>query len=203
MDKMIFSLDDFGPEKPKADKIVIDFNDVPAARPAAAPIPRPTPPKNMSPRQRRLMADFDKTMAFFQNFPPIRIVSFEGNPPEKYVIEYHVRGIESISGSSIKYRDTHRIEIVLGSDYPRCKPKCRMLTLPIFHPNINPTYICIGDHWAAGESLPQLIVRIGELIAFQDHNVRSPLNGTAAAWVEQHLNQLPVDSRDLTPPDYT
>ncbi len=28
-------------------------------------------------------------------------------------------------------------------------PPCRMLT-PVFHPNVDPQKICIGDHWSAG-----------------------------------------------------
>jgi ubiquitin-protein ligase len=72
-----------------------------------------------------------------------------------------------------------------------------MLT-PVFHPNIDPQKICIGDHWSAGQSIALLISRIAEMICFQSYNVRSPLNAKAAAWVEKNAAQLPLQSGDLT-----
>ena len=74
----------------------------------------------------------------------------------------------------------HRAEIFLPKDYPHRPPYCRMVT-PVFHPNIDPQKICIGDHWSAGQRLAELIVRIGEMITYQSYNVKSPLNAEAAA----------------------
>src|SRR5438128_769306 len=77
-------------------------------------------------------------------------------------------------------------------DYPRPPPQCRMLT-PIFHPNIAPHAICIGDHWSAGEPLCSIVARIGELIAYQSYNTKSPLNGEAARWTTENVDRLPLD----------
>jgi ubiquitin-protein ligase len=71
-----------------------------------------------------------------------------------------------------------------------------MLT-PIFHPNIDPAYICVGDHWVAGERLTDLVTRIGEMIAYQAYNIKSPLNGEAAMWADLNGAQLPVDKTNL------
>jgi len=68
---------------------------------------------------------------------------------------------------------------------------------PTFHPNIAPHAICIGDHWAAGESLAYLIVRIAEMLSFQSYNVKSPLDGEAANWAEKHMKRLPLDTFDF------
>ncbi len=57
----------------------------------------------------------------------------------------------------------HVAEIVLTSGYPRQAPQCKMLS-SIFHPNIDAASICIGDHWAASESLDDLVVRIAEIV---------------------------------------
>ncbi|MGD0092376.1 MAG: ubiquitin-conjugating enzyme E2, partial [Planctomycetota bacterium] len=86
--------------------------------------------------------------------------------------------------------------ILLGS-YPRMAPQCKMLT-PVFHPNIAPHAICIGDHWAAGEALSDLVIRIAEMLAFQSYNLKSPLNGEAAKWVEENKHKLPLDTFDFT-----
>jgi hypothetical protein len=89
------------------------------------------------------------------------------------------------------------IEITLTAAYPRMAPQCRMLS-PVFHPNIAPHAICIGDHWAAGESLAQLVVRIAEMISYQSYNVKSPLNGEAAKWVDQNKDKVPLDTFDFS-----
>jgi hypothetical protein len=90
----------------------------------------------------------------------------------------------------------HLVEIVLPRNYPRNTPQCRMLS-PVFHPNIAPHAICVGDHWSSGEPLASIVTRIGELLAYQVYNVKSPLNGEAARWVEQNQDKLPLDSVSL------
>lgn len=144
-------------------------------------------------RQRRLLAD-EKSMraAFGGASGAIRLVDSIGSPPEKYVVEFHVRS-KLDAETEI---ETHRAEIQLTSDYPRVGPACRMLT-PVFHPNIDSSHICIGDHWAAGERLVDLVVRIGEMLAYQAYNIRSPLNAEAAMWADLNAANLPTDPRDL------
>ena len=74
-----------------------------------------------------------------------------------------------------------------------------MLT-PVFHPNFDTASVCIGDFWAASEGLDDLIVRVGRMIAYQEYNTKSPLNGLAAKWAAQHQTMLPVDGREIAPP---
>ena len=150
-------------------------------------------------RLRRLTADAQQMRAAFATFPTIRIVGAEGDPPELYRLEYHVRGLErGRRPDKPVSRETHRVEIQLTSEYPRQAPKCRMLT-PVFHPNIDPATICVGDHWAAGERLVDLAVRIGEMLAYQAYNIKSPLDAEAAMWADLNQDKLPVDPRDLRP----
>ena len=162
--------------------------------------PQPSTQQKLSPRQRRLASDFRMMQENFSDFPLIHLEQALGNPPERYVVSYHIRGIECLRGNQIVYRDYHEVEIKLPGTYPRTPPTCRMLT-PIFHPNIEPAIICIGDHWTAAERLCDLVVRIGEMIAYQAHNIKSPLDGEAAMWTDLHSDMLPIDSRDLTPPE--
>jgi ubiquitin-protein ligase len=75
-----------------------------------------------------------------------------------------------------------------------------MLT-PIFHPNFDQSIICVGDHWGASERMVDLVVRIGEMITFQAYNLKSPLDGEAAMWADLNAKRLPIDSRDLHPPN--
>lgn len=151
----------------------------------------------MNPRLRRLQADYQSVSTALAEHPSIRLAGAEGTPPERYFIDFHVQGMLPDGEDSFKTGEVHRAEIYLPLDYPRRPPVCRMLT-PVFHPNIDPQKICIGDHWSAGQTLPLLISRIAEMITYQSYNVKSPLNAKAAAWAEQNLSALPLDKRDLT-----
>jgi ubiquitin-protein ligase len=151
----------------------------------------------MSIRLKRLKSDYDKICTMFTGKSRIRILKTLGDPPERYQIEYLVPGLQaSLHTGAIRTHNSFIAEITLTAAYPRMAPQCKMLT-PVFHPNIAPHAICIGDHWAAGESLPHLIVRIAEMLTFQSYNVKSPLNGEAARWVEQNQSKLPLDTFDF------
>lgn len=142
-------------------------------------------------RLRRLTADFQSIQSYVRLHPRVKLIQADGDPPEKYQIEFRVKSIRMVNGD-IKRIKSHLVEIHLPRNYPRVPPQCRMLT-PIFHPNIAPHAICVGDHWSAGESLRSIVMRIGEILAFQSHNIKSPLNGEAAQWVENNSEQLPLD----------
>jgi len=150
----------------------------------------------MSVRLKRLSADYQRVSQLFRENSYIVVKSAIGRPPEKYEIEYKIKGLEQ-RGNNIAVKDSHLVEVVLTRDYPTEAPICRMLT-PVFHPNIAPHAICIGDHWAAGESLADLIIRIGEMICYQSYNIKSPLNGEAARWADKNIARLPIDAVDLT-----
>ena len=154
----------------------------------------------LPPRTRRLIADWTKIHEAFQNFPLINIQQAAGNPPELYRFLYNVRGLTRGADGKPVYRNGHVVEIQLTRDYPRQSPKCRMLT-PIFHPNIEPAMICVGDHWTAAERLVDLVIRIGEMISYQAYNIKSPLDGEAAMWADQNTKHLPTDPRDMRPPN--
>lgn len=150
----------------------------------------------MNRRLVRLYNDYKEISQALANNPYIAIKNTMGNPPDRYQIEYNITGLEQI-GEKIVEKHSHLVEIVLTLDYPTGKPICRALT-PVFHPNIEPRKICIADHWAAGESLVDIIVRIGEMICYQNYNIKSPLDGEAVKWVLQNINRLPLDNNNLS-----
>jgi len=146
-------------------------------------------------RLRRLTADFGKLQDYVRLHPRVKLLQFDGDPPERYQLEYRIRSLRQVGGELTQVK-SHMVEIVLPRNYPRTPPQCRMLS-PVFHPNIAPHAICVGDHWSAGESLQSIVMRIGEMLAFQSYNVKSPLNGDAARWVEEHAEELPLDDVSL------
>ena len=146
-------------------------------------------------RDRRLAADSAAIRRIDERGGPIRVVDVDGDPPERFRLEYRVRGL-AIKGGVVSEQDRHLVEVYLTLAYPRQAPQCRMLS-PVFHPNIAPHAICIGDHWSAAESLDRLVVRIAEMLCFQSYNVKSPLNAEAARWTEENLRRLPLSSEDF------
>jgi ubiquitin-protein ligase len=151
----------------------------------------------MQARLRRLQGDFAQISARFANHPFIRLVQAEGVPPDRYLFEFLVPSMVPTGPDGFVPGDRHRAEIFLPLDYPRRPPFCRMVT-PVFHPNIDPQKICIGDHWSAGQSLAQMVVRIAQMLCYQSYNVKSPLNAKAAVWAEQNVAQLPLQRVDLS-----
>jgi ubiquitin-protein ligase len=153
----------------------------------------------LSPRIRRLKLDYEQLQKRLAGSPLIKIAGTAGLPPEIYRFQYLIRGLFVAADGAILERNEHLLEVNLSLGYPRRAPQCRMLT-PVFHPNFDDSSVCIGDFWAASESLDDLITRIGRMISYQEYNTKSPLNGLAAKWAAQHTHLLPVDSRPIAPP---
>ncbi len=129
----------------------------------------------------------------------------ESLPPEKYIVYFkNMKGLRLITNPASSEKELeivnhHAIEIYLHSDYPRLKPQCNMLT-EIFHPNFrlaSPNDICIGDYWASGETLVDIVYQIGDMITYQSYNVTSPLNGIAAKWARENISLFPIDKVSL------
>jgi ubiquitin-protein ligase len=152
-----------------------------------------------SPRTRRLMVDAESIRKRLAGWPLIEISGTAGIPPEIYRFTYRVKGLFVDPTGNILERNSHLLEVNLSLGYPRRAPQCRMLT-PVFHPNFDDATVCIGDFWAASEGLDDLVIRIGRMIAYQEYNTKSPLNGLAAKWAEQNANLLPIDTRGIAPP---
>ncbi|WP_017718130.1 ubiquitin-conjugating enzyme E2 [Kamptonema formosum] len=165
----------------------------------------------MSVREKRLENEFKALSELVANSGgTLAIVSKSGNPPYQYVIEYRCRGIERLQGNEPVFRDTHRVEITLGSNYPKEKPAVKFQT-PIFHPNVwEDRNVCIGSYWIMAETLPELVLRIGKLIQYADDitNLDSPANSAAKTWAASNRGRFPVDTQtfksqilwDDTPP---
>jgi ubiquitin-protein ligase len=152
-----------------------------------------------SPRIRRLVQDHELLQRVLKDWSLIQITGTAGLPPEIYRFTYNIRGLYVSGSGEILERGAHVLEVNLSLGYPRRAPQCRMLT-PVFHPNFDDATVCIGDFWAASEGLDDLIIRIGRMIAYQEYNTKSPLNGLAAKWAAQNTNLLPVDARSVAPP---
>ena len=154
----------------------------------------------MGARLRRLVAEYRRIREEFAGNPFVRVEPMAGDPPDRYIVTYRVPGLrwDAVSGQAVQLNH-HQAEIYLHVGYPREKPKCTIRT-PIWHPNMG-DYICIADHWAAGETLVDIIVHIGDMIQYKIYNTASPVNTAAATWTNQNQRRFPVGRIDLLQPE--
>ena len=152
-----------------------------------------------SPRVRRLKRDYERLVERLADWPVIRMAGKAGLPPEYYRFEYQLKGLVVGPAGEIVERDEHILEVNLSLGYPRRAPQCKMVHA-VFHPNFDAASVCIGDFWAPSEGLDDLIIRIGRMIAYQEYNTKSPLNGLAAKWADENQHLLPVDPTEVAPP---
>ncbi|HHV16071.1 MAG TPA: ubiquitin-conjugating enzyme E2 [Gelria sp.] len=156
----------------------------------------------MSARLRRLAADYEKILNEAAGHKYIKIEPLGPHPPERYLVTYNVKGLKWDKKANRPVEiNQHQVEIYLSESYPREKPLCEIKT-EIFHPNFqNRGSVCISDYWAAGETLWDVIVQIGEMIQYQNYNPKSPLDARAAKWARANEHLFPVGKVDLYQPD--
>lgn len=152
----------------------------------------------MNPRQRRLMADYAGLKSEFAGHPHVQVEPLGIVPPEAYRVTYRVRGLR-LDGDQPVPADEHVCEIRLPLGYPREQPYVVPVT-PVFHPNVAAHY-CVGDYWSAGQSLTDIVRKIGDMLQYRVYNVKSPLDAVAALWATQNEALLPIGDVQLGAPD--
>lgn len=170
----------------------------------------------MSVREDRLRAEHNAMKKFRS-----RVVTWEtignSNPPDVYHFTYNLKSIISIRNGDPQYHKGFKIEVRFPPDYPRKSPEVRLISKPWpFHPNIwvQDGRFCLEgtQHWIPGIGVPleSICQMVGEIIAFQEVNLKSPANGDSALrdWVVKNLRienvatvTNPVDSSPIRLPD--
>jgi ubiquitin-protein ligase len=123
-----------------------------------------------------------------------------GSPPHLYQVTFKGKGLWRDRGK-VKLIQTHRVEIKLGSSYPRTIPEIRWLT-PIYHPNISEIgMVCLGGYgtqWAPSVQLVELCTMLWDMARYHNYDIRSPYNRDAALWVANQTTILfPTDPRSI------
>ena len=148
-------------------------------------------------RETRLRNDYQRIRELVNRSDLIRIMYTDGDPPEKYLIQFSCRGVEKLTSTGRPiYRDVHEVSIYLHAEYPLKQPQLKWRT-PIFHPNIHSTgAVCIGAWWPA-KTLDELILTLGEMVQYKNLGPKDPMNSKAASWAIRNKRQFPVDKRPL------
>ena len=141
-------------------------------------------------RLRRLQADYDKLRAFLAQQPRIRLIQAQGIPPGSnwnFRSRASARLTSSCRRSRItSWRSRCRCPIRGCPRNAACSRRCSIPTSPR-------TRFASATTAGAGEPLWSMIAQIGEMMAYQSYNTKSPLNGEAARWVEANQDRLPLD----------
>jgi hypothetical protein len=151
----------------------------------------------MAANSTRLASDKEKLDALAEANPGlIRVLSSEGSPPRRYILELQCRGVDRVAHGRAAFRDTHTIEVLLGPEYPFREPRVEFKT-PIIHPHIwaHDNHVCLGD-WRPAEFLDLLIKRLfGVIQYFPEYlDEGSVANHDAQDWVESNEDLLPLGS---------
>lgn len=148
-------------------------------------------------RETRLRNDYQRIRELVNRSDLIRILYTDGDPPEKYLIQFGCRGVEKLTSTGRPiYRDVHEVSIYLHAEYPLKQPQLKWRT-PIFHPNIHSTgAVCIGAWWPA-KTLDELILTLGEMVQYKNLGPKDPMNSKAASWAIRNKRHFPVDKRPL------
>lgn len=163
----------------------------------------------MNPRFNRLKRDHEKLKALAARSPFVTINGFLGNPPDKYVLHLSCKGISNITPQSKPiFSNSFLLGIHLHGEYPRKGPEFQIFTdkTPIFHPNIATNgLICYGDAgdhgWKPSMGLDDVVVRIIQMIRYENKSLTSAHNLEAAAWAAKNSGLFPLDERQILGPE--
>lgn len=154
-----------------------------------------------TPRNRRLLADFEAMKALRDNSS---ILEFQGHgdPPERYLVTFRGKGLLRRSETEgVEVAEVHRVEIRLGIDYPRSRPDLQWLT-SIYHPNISAVgAVCLGGYstnWVPSLGLAELCEMLWDMVRMQNFDPKSAYNYAAGRWSETQTQYgFPLDRRSL------
>jgi len=154
----------------------------------------------MSSDAQKLLADHEQIQKLLELYPNIKLIETEGDPPERYDIEYNIKGYKTgIDGSAVP-ANSHQVRITLPFGYPHFPPTAKPLS-SIFHPDIDPDAIRIADFWHDNKSLADLILHIGEMVCGTHVSEGEPFNQSAADWYEERKSWLPFDTLEPCSPE--
>lgn len=140
----------------------------------------------------QLQTDFELVQKLLGQYRNIKLLRTEGDPPDRYDIEYRIKGYKSNPDGTASPENTHQVRISLPFGYPHFPPTAKPLT-PIFHPDIDPDAIRIADFWQNNNSLPDLIIHIGKMICGEIYGANESFNQRAFDWYEERKSWMPFD----------
>lgn len=148
-----------------------------------------------TPRTLRLEQDY-RDMQAVRAQSTILEFTTEEDPPDRYHIVF--RGKTLGPGPEIVHEQ--RVDIRLGTDYPRSRPDVRWMT-PILHPNISGGQVCMGNfgtYWTQNTALGVVVEVLWDMARLKILNPYHAYDRDERRWEELDKQfKFPVDPRPL------
>jgi ubiquitin-protein ligase len=138
-----------------------------------------------------------KDLQALENDSTILEMKAEGDPPDHYVFTFHGKSlVPGRDENGVSIGDEQKVEIRLGTNYPRRAPEIHWLT-PIVHPNISGHNVCLGkfgQNWNPNIRLAdvvEILWDMARLSIFNPHSAYRDWGGLDKRY------EFPVDKRPL------
>ncbi len=135
--------------------------------------------------------------AKFDNHPFINVIPIDGDPPEKYEIQYSILGLIQDNDGNVIESGSHSVFINIPFGYPHFPPSCTPQS-PTFHPDFDQAAICIGEFWNKDRSLAELVLYMGKMISGEIYSTENAFNDSATDWYLNIADQLPFEKKDFS-----
>ncbi len=145
----------------------------------------------MSASPNQLDEIYKKVREHFSSHPVISVTPIKGDPPDQYEITYALTGICKTGDGRIVESTDHKVELAIPFGFPHFPPSCKPKS-DLFHPDFDPAAICLGDFWEKEQSLPALIIHIGQMINGQFYSTTNAFNEDAAEWYLANSEKFPL-----------
>lgn len=128
-------------------------------------------------------------------------LDFADGLADRFIVRFRCKGLVRDAGGAVGEASLFEVGIWFPESYLRCAHPpsfvlCWFGPHHVFHPNIRPPFICVGEI-APATRLVDLLYQVFEMITYTKFNCASPLDAEAAAWARDHLAEFPIDRRPL------
>lgn len=159
----------------------------------------------MSVTEDRLKAEYEAMQQFKSDIVTWEVLEWYKRPncPSKYRFKYNLRSlIRQNNNQPAIVQRIWQIDVQLPHNYPWGKPRVSFFGDSIYHPNVwKNGDVCIEDTYWSGVGIPldTLCEHIGQILAYQKHNVNSAAcaDKELIEWMSSHYHELPIDGRDI------
>ncbi len=132
---------------------------------------------------------------YFSGYKSITVAPVQGDPPDRYEITYHIKGLKKLGEGNIIEAGDHVVEIAIPFGFPHFPPSCKPKS-NIFHPDFDPAAVCLGDFWHQDCLLSDLILHIGRMINGELYSTTNAFNEEACLWYVSHPDTFPLAEID-------
>lgn len=133
-----------------------------------------------------------KLLRAFAYHPAITLTPIDEGPTTRYLVEYRVRSLVRENNGPLRYTAAVAMELLTPPGYPAEPARCRPLT-PVFHPNIGTDSVHFSEGKGRKESAIELVMHVGELLAWRTYDADAVVNNSALQWLAQNPSLAPLD----------